>query len=154
MEPTIRIQTEPFDVGVELARLPAGAGAVTSFVGRVRAEPGLQALRLEHYPGMTEAEIARSVAEATQRWPVKGVAIIHRIGELKPGEAIVLVAAAADHRRAAFAACEFLIDHLKTKAPFWKEERLVSGSHWVEAKASDDDAVARWDQSTTTDFSR
>ena len=120
------------------------SGAVASFIGRVRAEPGLQALRLEHYPGMTEAEIARAVAEAVQRWPLPGVAIIHRIGELKPGEAIVLVAAAADHRRAAFTACEFLIDHLKTKAPFWKEERLASGLHWVEAKASDDEAAARW----------
>ena len=152
MDVLIRIQSEPFDTADVLARF--AAGAVASFIGRVRAEPGLQALRLEHYPGMTEAEIARAVAEATQRWPLIGVAIIHRIGELKPGEPIVLVAAAADHRREAFAACEFLIDHIKTKAPFWKEERLGSGTHWVEAKASDDEAAARWDQSSTTDFSR
>ncbi len=143
MDVLIRIQSEPFDTAAVLARF--ASAAVTSFVGRVRAEPGLQTLRLEHYPGMTEAEIARAVAEAGQRWPLTGVAILHRIGELSPEEPIVLVAAAADHRRAAFAACEFLIDHLKTKAPFWKEERLESGSHWVETKASDDEAAARWD---------
>jgi molybdopterin synthase catalytic subunit len=142
MDILIRIQTEPFDAAAVLERF--AAGAVASFIGRVRAEPGLQALRLEYYPGMTEAEIARAVAEAGQRWPLTGAAILHRVGELKPGEPIVLVATAADHRRAAFAACEFLIDHLKTKAPFWKEERLVSGSHWVDAKASDDEAAARW----------
>jgi molybdopterin synthase catalytic subunit len=146
MDPTIQIQSGPFDVGEELARLPAGAGAIASFIGRVRPEPGLTALCLEHYPGMTEAEIARHIAEAATRWPLLGVVVVHRIGELAPGETIVLVAVATQHRQDAFAACEFLMDHLKTKAPFWKEERLASGSHWVAAKTSDDTATARWEK--------
>jgi molybdopterin synthase catalytic subunit len=140
----VRIQTEPFDPAAALAALPA-AGAVASFIGYVRAQPGLLALRLEHYPGMTEAEIARQIAAARARWPLQGVAIIHRIGVLKPADPIVIVAVAAAHRREAFQACEFLMDSLKTKAPFWKEERLQSGSHWVAAKPSDDEAADRWD---------
>lgn len=143
MDAVIRIQAAPFDSAAELQPL-AGAGAVVSFVGSVRAEPGLQTLRLEHYPAMTEREIARQVDAAAARWPLSGIVVVHRVGELKPGEAIVLVAVAAAHRREAFAACEFLIDHLKTKAPFWKEERLASGSRWVAAKSADDEAAARW----------
>lgn len=145
MDPTIRIQTGPFDIGEELARLPAGAGAVAIFIGRVRPDEGLVALSLEHYPGMTEAEIARHVNEAGKRWPLKAVAVIHRVGDLKPGEPIVAVAVAADHRLPAFDACAFLMDYLKTKAPFWKEERLESETRWVAAKSSDDEAAARWD---------
>jgi molybdopterin synthase catalytic subunit len=144
MDPTIRIQTGPFDIGEELARLPADAGGIASFIGRVRPEPNLTALCLEHYPGMTEAEIARHITEAEARWLLMAVTVIHRVGELKPGEDIVLVAVAAQHRFEAFAACEFLMDHLKTKAPFWKEERLAEASCWVAAKASDDAAAARW----------
>lgn len=117
---------------------------MVSFVGAVRPEPGLEALRLEHYPGMTEREIARHIDEAAARWPLHAAIVIHRVGELRPGEPIVLVAIAAEHRREAFAACEFLMDHLKTKAPFWKEERLQNGSHWVAAKSSDEAAAQRW----------
>lgn len=140
----IRIQEEPFDTGAELAKLPPGAGAVASFTGYVRGDGGLSSLTLEHYPGMTEREIARHVELAKARWPLLGVVIVHRVGTLLPGEAIVLVAVAAKHRGEAFQACEFLMDHLKTEAPFWKEERLGERSRWVEAKASDDDAKDRW----------
>lgn len=141
---TIRIQREPFDLTTELAKLPAGAGAVASFIGHVRSDDGLTSLTLEHYPGMTERQIADHVAKAEARWPLLGVTIIHRVGTLTPGEAIVLVAVAAKHRKEAFAACEFLMDHLKTEAPFWKEERLGENARWVEAKASDDTAKDRW----------
>jgi len=141
---TIRIQHEPFDVTTELAKLPEGAGAVASFIGHVRSDDGLTALTLEHYPGMTERQIAGHMADAEARWPLIGVTIIHRVGTLKPGEAIVFVAVAAKHRKEAFAACEFLMDHLKTEAPFWKEERLAEQSRWVEAKASDNAAKDRW----------
>ena len=146
MESIIRIQAEPFDIAAELAQLPCGAGAVASFIGRVRPGEGLTALCLEHYPGMTEREIARHITEAETRWPLLGVVVVHRFGELAPGETIVLVAVAASHRFEAFAACEFLMDHLKTKAPFWKEERLTDASRWVAAKASDDAAAARWEK--------
>jgi molybdopterin synthase catalytic subunit len=138
----IRIECQAFDPAAELARLEGGA--MVSFVGRVRAEAGLTALRLEHYPGMTEREISRQVEEAGSRWPLSGVVVVHRVGELKPGEVIVLVAVAAAHRREAFAACEFLMDKLKTAAPFWKEEKKGAGSVWVEAKASDAEAAKRW----------
>lgn len=141
----IRIQSEPFDVAEVLGLLPQGAGAVASFIGHVRPENGLTALVLEHFPGMTEREIARHIAAAEARWPLLGVTIIHRVGTLLPGEAIVIVAVAAKHRKAAFAACEFLMDHLKTEAPFWKQERVGDEARWVEAKASDDEARARWD---------
>jgi len=141
----ICIQTEAFDVGAVLARLPQGAGAVASFIGHVRPEDGLTALVLEHFPGMTESEIARHVATAETRWPLLGVTIIHRVGALLPGEAIVLVAVAASHRKAAFSACEFLMDHLKTEAPFWKKECVGDDARWVEAKDSDDAERARWD---------
>ncbi len=144
MEPTIRIQREAFDIAAEIAALTNGAGAVASFTGFVRAENGLTALSLEHYPGMTEREIARHAAEAVQRWPLTGLTVVHRIGELKPGDPIVLVVAAALHRGAAFAACEFVMDHLKTQAPFWKQEKKGAAALWVEAKASDDAAAERW----------
>ena len=144
MRPVIRIGREPFDTAAEIAALSAGAGAVATFTGFVRAENGLSALVLEHYPGMTEREIAGHVEDAGRRWPLTAVTVIHRVGELRPGDAIVFVGVAAGHRREAFAACEFLMDYLKTRAPFWKEERGAGGSHWVEAKASDDEAAKRW----------
>jgi len=143
MQSTIRIAREAFDPAAELARLPQGA-AVVSFLGRVRAEAGLKSLCLEHYPGMTEREIGRQAAAAAARWPLAGVTVVHRVGDLKPGEVIVLVAVAAEHRREAFAACEFLMDHLKTAAPFWKREDKGETSSWVEAKASDAEAAERW----------
>jgi molybdopterin synthase catalytic subunit len=142
MQSSIRITAEAFDPAAEQARLEGGA--VVGFVGRVRAEDGLTALRLEHYPGMTEREISRQVEDAGSRWPLAGVVVVHRVGELKPGEVIVLVAVAAAHRREAFAACEFLMDKLKTAAPFWKEEKKGADSVWVEAKASDAEAAKRW----------
>jgi molybdopterin synthase catalytic subunit len=144
MDPVIRIQSKPFDSGAEIARVSAGAGAVATFTGHVRGDGGLTALRLEHYPGMTEREITRCVEEAARRWSLLGVTVIHRIGEMRPGDPIVLVAVASLHRREAFAACEFLMDQLKTAAPFWKEEKKGADLKWVEAKASDDDAAARW----------
>lgn len=144
MQPVIRLQSAPFDPTAFLTAMPP-SGALASFIGRVRAEPDLTALRIEHYPGMTEREIARQIEAVAARWPLTAVTVVHRFGELAPGEIIVLVAVAADHRRAAFDACQFLIDHLKTKAPFWKEERLGSKTRWVEAKTSDDAAAARWD---------
>lgn len=144
MQTVIRLQSDPFDPADFLTTMPP-SGALASFIGRVRAEPGLTALRVEHYPGMTEREIARQIEAVAARWPLTAVTVIHRFGELAPGEIIVLVAVATDHRRAAFDACQFLIDHLKTQAPFWKEERLGSTTRWVEAKASDDEAAARWD---------
>jgi molybdopterin synthase catalytic subunit len=143
MKTRIAIQPEPFDLGREVEALPR-PGAVASFVGQVRAEDGLSALVVEHYPGMTESEIARQVEEAGRRWPLLGVTVIHRVGELRPGEPIVLVAVAAQHRAEAFAACEFLMDHLKTKATFWKQEKRGTGTAWVEARPSDDRAAERW----------
>jgi molybdopterin synthase catalytic subunit len=145
MKTRIAIQPEPFDLAREVEALSHGdVGAMASFIGYVRAEGGLTALVLEHYPGMTEREIARQVEEAARRWPLLAVTVIHRVGELKPGEPIVLVAVAAQHRAEAFAACEFLMDHLKTKATFWKQERRPAGTEWVEAKPSDDKAAERW----------
>jgi molybdopterin synthase catalytic subunit len=142
MHSHIRIESQAFDPAAELARLEGAA--VVSFVGRVRAEDGLTALRLEHYPGMSEREISRQVEEAATRWPLSGIVVIHRVGELKPGEVIVLAAVAAAHRAEAFAACEFLMDRLKTAAPFWKAEKKGAESAWVEAKASDAEAAKRW----------
>jgi molybdopterin synthase catalytic subunit len=144
MSTTIRIQTEPFDLAAEVKALSAGAGAVAAFTGRVRGEDGVEALILEHYPGMTEREIARQVEEARRRWSLGGVTVIHRVGELKLGEAIVLVAVAAAHRGEAFRACEFLMDQLKTSATFWKQERRAGALVWVEARHSDGLAAARW----------
>jgi molybdopterin synthase catalytic subunit len=150
MTPVVRIQREDFDLGAEVAALARGdanIGAVVSFTGLCRDENGrLAALELEHYPGMAEAEIARVAAEAAARWPLSGLLAIHRFGLIRPGEQIVLVIAASSHRREAFAAADFLMDYLKTRAPFWKREHLADGSigGWVEAKADDDRAVERW----------
>ena len=150
MTVTIRLQCEPFDIAAEVAKLSGGrtdVGAVVTFTGICRAdEKGtpIAALTLEHYPGMAEAEIARHVEEARARWPLLGATVIHRYGRLKPGEVIVLVATASSHRQAAFAAAEFLMDYLKTRAPFWKQVETVDGTAWVEAKAADDEAAERW----------
>jgi molybdopterin synthase catalytic subunit len=146
----VRIQREPFDLARETARLTDGRsdiGAAVSFTGLCRNEGGrLRALELEHYPGMAEAEIGRVATEACMRWPLMGLTAIHRYGLVRPGEDIVLVIAAASHRREAFAAAGFMMDYLKTRAPFWKREHLVDGSlgAWVEAKADDDAAAQRW----------
>jgi molybdopterin synthase catalytic subunit len=145
MTANIHIQTEDFDVSDELDALAAPqAGAVASFIGLVRGDDGLAALTLEHYPGMTEREIARIAADAERRWPLTGITIIHRIGRLVVGERIVLVAVASPHRAAAFEACAFLMDFLKTRAPFWKLEERGGETGWVEAKDADDRAAERW----------
>jgi molybdopterin synthase catalytic subunit len=142
---TIRIQREDFDIGAEVAALDAeNTGAVATFTGKVRKEGDLTALTLEHYPQMTEREIARIVDDAQTRWPLLGVTIIHRIGRLTPGEKIVLVAVAASHRSAAFQGCEFLMDYLKTRAPFWKQEERGGDTSWVEHRHSDEQSAARW----------
>lgn len=145
---TIRIQTDPFDVRAEcdaLAKIGGSVGAVVTFTGQVRGDGGLISLSLEHYPGMTEREIARHVEEAQSRWPLLGVTVVHRVGRLVPGEPIVFVGVASAHRKAAFAATEFLMDYLKTRAPLWKKEEWAAGTEWVEAKDSDDEAAARWE---------
>jgi molybdopterin synthase catalytic subunit len=150
MTPTIRIQSEDFDAGAEIAALVRGRtdiGAVVTFTGLCRDERGrLAALELEHYPGMAQAEISRVVEEACRRWPLSGVTVIHRHGRIEPGQNIVLVVTASSHRRAAFEAGEFLMDYLKTRAPFWKREQLVDGDAggWVAAKEEDDSAADRW----------
>jgi molybdopterin synthase catalytic subunit len=148
MRVNIRVQPEDFDLNQEVEALAKGgeAGAVASFTGHVRAEKNLSALTLEHYPHMTEAEIGRLVEEAGQRWALTGVTVVHRVGSLKPGDRIVLVAVGSQHRQAAFAACEFLMDYLKTRAPFWKEETHGDKRHWVEHRAGDDDAARRWNK--------
>ena len=143
---TIRLQREDFDVAAEQRRLAQGAvvGAVVTFTGICRGDGGLVAMTLEHYPGMAEEEIARHVAEAEARWALRGVTVIHRHGRLVPGDNIVLVATAAAHRGDAFAAAEFLMDYLKTSAPFWKREERAGAAAWVEARREDDAAAARW----------
>ena len=143
---TIRLQREGFDAGAEQARLARGrsdVGAVVCFTGICRGD-GISAMTLEHYPGMAEAEIARHVEEAERRWSLLGVTVIHRFGRLVPGDNIVLVATASAHRGDAFAAAEFLMDYLKTQAPFWKREEHGGEVSWVEAKGADDAAAARW----------
>ena len=143
---TIRLQREDFDAGAEQARLARGrsdVGAVVCFTGICRGD-GISAMTLEHYPGMAEAEIARHVEEAERRWSLLGVTVIHRFGRLVPGDNIVLVATASAHRGDAFAAAEFLMDYLKTQAPFWKREEHGGQVSWVEAKGADDAAAARW----------
>lgn len=148
--PVVRIQREDFDIAAEVARLTAGRsdiGAVVTFSGLCRDEGGrLAALELEHYPGMAEAEIARIADEAARRWPLTGVLAIHRHGMIAPGENIVLVVTASAHRQAAFEAASFLMDFLKTRAPFWKKEHLRDGGQgqWVEAAGADDVAADRW----------
>jgi molybdopterin synthase catalytic subunit len=145
MSVRILIQKEDFDISAQIAALAAeDTGAVATFTGKVRKEGDLAALTLEHYPGMTEREIGRIVEDAKARWPLMGVTVVHRVGRLVPGDNIVLVAVAAKHRHAAFEACQFLMDYLKTRAPFWKEEDRDSGRHWVEARHTDDKAAARW----------
>ena len=146
----IRVQRQDFDVGAELAGFAAGnhrVGGIATFIGLVR-DPGgadvVRALTLEHYPGMTEQKLAEIEAEAHRRWPLEASLIIHRYGRLEPGERIVLVATASPHREAALEACHFLIDWLKTKAPFWKSEETPQGERWVDARTEDDAAADRW----------
>ena len=145
------VQAEDFHTGAEISRLASGGdsvGAVVSFVGVVRGESGgekLLALQLEHYPGMTERELSRIADEATARWQLSAVTIIHRVGVLRPRDQIVLVVTASAHRQAAFEGCAFVMDYLKTQAPFWKKETRASGEYWIEARSSDDEAAARWD---------
>ena len=146
----IRVQREDFDVGAEieaLSRGQTGIGGVASFVGLMRDIAGdkkIGAMTLEHYPGMTERELERIEAEARRRWPLIASLVIHRYGRMLPGDRIVLVATASAHRAAAFESCEFLMDYLKTKAPFWKQEETPEGARWVAAEASDDAAASRW----------
>jgi molybdopterin synthase catalytic subunit len=146
----VRLQTEDFDAAAEAAALRNGRtdiGAIVTFTGVCRGteagEP-IAAITLEHYPEMAQAEISGHVAEAERRWPLMGVTVVHRYGRIAPGDNIVLVVTAAAHRQDAFAAAEFLMDYLKTRAPFWKREERPSGSAWVEAKPTDDRAAARW----------
>ncbi len=149
---TIRIQRADFDIAREIALLTrdrTDIGAVVSFSGICRGSDGegVAALTLEHYPEMAEAEIRRHVETALSRWPLNGVTVIHRVGRIEPGQNIVLVLTASTHRQAAFHAAEFLMDYLKTSAPFWKQEESASGTNWVEAQAHDDAAAARWTKS-------
>lgn len=160
---SVSVQQADFDVGAEIAALSAGredVGAVASFVGLVRADkqaenpgasdmapqgaPAVQAMTLEHYPGMTEKALDEIVAEAQKRWDCFAVRVIHRVGRLLPGDRIVFVAVASSHRGDAFAACEFIMDFLKTRAPFWKKEETPQGGQWVDARESDDHAADRW----------
>jgi molybdopterin synthase catalytic subunit len=147
---TVRIQREPFDAAAEANKLTRGrndVGALVTFTGICRGDEAgepIAALTLEHYPGMAEAEIERHVDEAKARWPLMGVTVIHRHGRIAPGEDIVLVATTSSHREAAFAAAEFLMDYLKTSAPFWKQVEKTGGRTWVDAKQSDDVAAGRW----------
>jgi molybdopterin synthase catalytic subunit len=157
MQTTVRLQREAFDPAAEAAALTRGRtdiGALVTFTGICRgAESGapIAALTLEHYPGMAEAEIARHVEEAKSRWPLLGVTVIHRYGRIEPGENIVLVVTASSHREAAFAAAEFLMDYLKTQAPFWKQVESAAGRTWVDAKDADDTAAARWNKAPSRD---
>ena len=150
MQTTVRLQREAFDAAAEAAALTRGRtdiGALVTFTGICRgAESGepIAALTLEHYPGMAEAEIARHVEEAKSRWPLMGVAVVHRYGRIAPGENIVLVVTASSHREAALASAEFLMDYLKTRAPFWKQVEKAGEKTWVDAKATDDAAAGRW----------
>lgn len=151
---TVRVQTEDFDAGVEINQLRKArkdVGAVVSFVGQVRdinEGDEVSQLTLEHYPGMTEKSLQAIIVQAKARWNIIDVLIIHRVGTLQPCDQIVLVAVSGGHRGEAFAACEFVMDYLKTEAPFWKKEATASGERWVEAKSSDDDARERWSKTT------
>ncbi len=151
---TVRVQTEDFDTGVEINQLRKArkdVGAVVSFVGQVRdinEGDEVSQLTLEHYPGMTEKSLQAIIVQAKARWNIMDVLIIHRVGTLQPCDQIVLVAVSGAHRGEAFAACEFVMDYLKTEAPFWKKEATPSGERWVEAKSSDDDARERWSKTT------
>jgi molybdopterin synthase catalytic subunit len=146
----VRVQQADFDAGAEMAalrRADPGIGAIASFIGLVRdvnEGDAVRGMSLEHYPGMTEKALADIVAEAKRRWDIIDALVVHRVGELKPLDQIVLVAVAGAHRGAAFAACEFIMDYLKTQAPFWKKEQTAHGARWVEARTSDDQAAERW----------
>lgn len=147
---TVRVQEQDFDLGSEVARIREGRtdiGAIVTFTGTVRGggTSGIESMTLEHYPGMTERELERVEAEANERWPLDASLIIHRYGKLSPGDNIVLVVTASSHRQAAFEAAEFLMDYLKTRAPFWKKEAGPDGTgNWVDARDSDDKAIERW----------
>jgi molybdopterin synthase catalytic subunit len=147
---TVRIQTADFDLSTEIAALRSGdleVGAIVSFVGTVRdMNEGSQvnSMELEHYAGMTEKALADIIVEAKSRWSIHEALVIHRIGKMLPGEQIVLVAVTGQHRGEAFAACEFIMDYLKTAAPFWKKEATPTGEHWVDARSTDDEAMERW----------
>ena len=146
----VRVQTADFDLCAEMAALRANQpaiGAVASFVGTVRDRSdgsGISGMELEHYPGMTESAIEAMIDEALQRFRILGARVVHRVGLLQPGEQIMMVAVASAHRAEAFQACEFLMDYLKTQAPFWKKEHTPQGARWVEARVADDAALARW----------
>ncbi|MDC8758472.1 molybdenum cofactor biosynthesis protein MoaE [Janthinobacterium fluminis] len=148
----VRVQTGDFDLGAEMARLRAGnakVGAVVSFVGTVRdlnEGAAVAGMELEHYPGMTEQSIEAIVEQAMRRWPLFDALVVHRVGPLKPQEQIVLVLTTAAHRGEAFAACEYIIDYLKTEAPFWKKEQTPQGARWVDARVTDETALAKWAQ--------
>ena len=153
--PRVSVQTADFDLAAEVAALRAGqggVGAVVTFTGTVRdrhltetgTQTGISALELEHYPGMTEASIEQMIDQAFQRFDMLGARVVHRVGVLQPLDQIVLVAVTSAHRGQAFQACEFLMDYLKTQAPFWKKETTPAGAHWVDARSSDDDALRRW----------
>jgi molybdopterin synthase catalytic subunit len=156
VQPVIRVQSQPFDIAAEVTALTDGRtdiGAIVTFTGTVRGDAKgangdrtpIRSMTLEHYPGMTEAELARIETEAHVRWPLQGTAIIHRVGTLLPGDVIVLVIAASPHRQAAFDAAAFLMDYLKTRAPFWKKETGLDGvGQWVDARDADDAALAKW----------
>ena len=144
---SVRIQQEPFDFGAECDRFAAGrsdTGAVVTFCGIVRDDGGLHAMEIEHYPGMTASAITAMVDTARTRWALTDALVIHRYGPLGPGERIMMVATAAPHRADAFAAAEYLMDYLKSRAPFWTKERTAEGAHWVAAKEADEDALSRW----------
>ncbi|MTW11193.1 molybdopterin synthase catalytic subunit MoaE [Pseudoduganella eburnea] len=146
----VRIQTQDFDLSREMAQLRAGnakVGAIVNFVGTVRdlnEGASVAEMELEHYPGMTEQSIQAIIDQAKQRWPIYGALVIHRVGPLEPMDQIVLVAVTSPHRGEAFSACEFIIDYLKTEAPFWKKEQTPEGARWVDARTSDDDALKKW----------
>ena len=145
----VAVGEAPFDIAAETALLTRGRadiGGLASFIGLCRADSGLAAMTLEHYPGMTEKALAGIEAEARGRWPLLTVEIIHRVGSLEPGEPIVFVGTSSAHRQAAFDACAFIMDYLKTRAPFWKKERTPEGERWVEGRCSDQQAAQRWDK--------
>jgi molybdopterin synthase catalytic subunit len=152
MSSRVSIHAHDFDLGAEVAALRAGdpaVGAVASFIGTVRDRNGggageVSAMELEHYPGMTESSIEAMIDEALARFDIRAARVVHRVGVLQPGEQIVLVAVSSAHRGQAFQACEFLMDYLKTQAPFWKKETTADGAHWVDARVADDAALARW----------
>ena len=153
---TVRVQTEDFDAGAEIAAMRRSnpkIGGIASFVGVVRdMNEGTQVaqMTLEHYPGMTEKALEQIISQASARWDIYDVLVVHRVGTLRPTDQIVLVMVASAHRGEAFQACEFLMDYLKTQAPFWKKEQTPEGARWVDARATDDEVVARWKTDTTT----